>query len=879
MAQITDRLSAALADRYRIERRLGEGGMATVYLARDLKHDRQVAVKVMRPEIAAVLGPERFLREIKITAQLNHPHILPLLDSGDADGLLYYVMPYMTGESLRDRLNRETQLPIEDAVRITREVADALEAAHAKNVIHRDIKPENILLERNHAVVADFGIARAISDAGGEQLTETGIAVGTPAYMSPEQAAADKDSDGRTDVYALGCVLYEMLAGQPPFTGPTAQSIVHQHLAIEPRLVTEIRQAVPERLAVALQGALAKNPADRYADAAAFGAALVPRVSATVAPVTGLRRRMPRLALLGIAGAIVLGGLLVMLQRTGGSSDIAEPVFERTAIAVLPLQNLSTDESQAYFAGGLHDELLTQLSKVAALKVISRTSVAGYTGPDLPPLRQIADELGVGSVVEGSVQVLGGRLRVNIQLIDATTDAHIWAQRYDGTLDDAFAVQSDIAQQIVAAVNAVLSSEEQLELAAASTENAEAYRLFLQGREYQTRPGLLPQDLEIAQRLYERALTLDSGFALARATLSQVHGFIYWFRFDPSMARAERQREEAEAALRLEPDLPQAHAAMGLAYYFGRRDYSKALDEFRLALDGLPNDGWLWYLLGALNRRLGNWDEVVAAFEKATQLNPRDVQMLADLGGNTFLALRRYPDAVRVLDRALSLAPDFHAVAVHKAWIYVFWQGQLDTLRSVLSHLPTNVELGPRGTWTDHRARLLYWERQADSLLNLLARTSTTAFEAQDFFVPVSMFAARAHQLRGDSAASRAAFDSARVLLDSVITEHPDDARVHAARGLALAGLGLREEALREARWLEESVVYREDKYGGPHLMLDRARILSQAGETDAALDEIERLLGGPSVFVSVHSLRLDPLWDPIRDNPRFAALLAQYRN
>ncbi len=318
---------------------------------------------------------------------------------------------------------------------------------------------------------------------------------------------------------------------------------------------------------------------------------------------------------------------------------------------------------------------------------------------------------------------------------------------------------------------------------------------------------------------------------------------------------------------------------MGLAYYFGRRDYSKALDEFRLALDGLPNDGWLWYLLGALNRRLGNWDEVVAAFEKATQLNPRDVQMLADLGGNTFLALRRYPDAVRVLDRALSLAPDFHAVAVHKAWIYVFWQGQLDTLRSVLSHLPTNVELGLRGTWTDHRARLLYWERQADSLLNLLARTSTTAFEEQDFFVPVSMFAARAHQLRGDSAASRAAFDSARVLLDSVISEHPDDARVHAARGLALAGLGLREEALREARWLEESVVYREDKYGGPHLMHDRARILSQAGETDAALDEIEQLLAGPSVFVSVHSLRLDPLWDPIRDNPRFGALLAQHQN
>src|SRR5512135_2016615 len=281
MAELPDRLKAALAGRYTIERELGHGGMATVYLAEDRKHHRQVAVKVLRPEVVAALGPERVLREIEIAAPLNHPHILPLLDSGLAGKrgtgqatFLYYVMPYVEGESLRDRLTREPQLPLDDALQITKEVADALGYAHAHQVIHRDIKPENILLESGHAVVADFGIARAIVAAGGQALTQTGIVVGKPAYMSPEQAAGDRDLDGRSDLYSLGCVLYEMLVGQPPFTGPTAESLAHQHLTVSPRPVTELRPAVPAAVAAALQRALAKTPADRFNPVALFGEAL-----------------------------------------------------------------------------------------------------------------------------------------------------------------------------------------------------------------------------------------------------------------------------------------------------------------------------------------------------------------------------------------------------------------------------------------------------------------------------------------------------------------------------------------------------------------------------------------------------------------------------
>ena len=334
MADAFESLKAALADRYIIERELGRGGMATVYLARDLKHERLVAVKVLRPELAAALGAERFLREIKITANLNHPHILPLLDSGRAVGryggtavgeqgeLLYYVMPYVEGESLRDRLIREKQLPIDDALRIATDVAEALSSAHRHNCVHRDIKPENILLQEGHAVVADFGVARAIEEAEETRLTETGIAIGTPAYLSPEQAAGERELDGRSDIYALGCVLYEMLAGQPPFSGPTIESIVHQHLTVEPHSVTEVRSTVPPEVDAAVSKALAKAPADRHRSAEEFAGALgavSTTISGATTPAIAPRWSHPvaMAGLFGVGALVVLGLVYVLMIQLG----------------------------------------------------------------------------------------------------------------------------------------------------------------------------------------------------------------------------------------------------------------------------------------------------------------------------------------------------------------------------------------------------------------------------------------------------------------------------------------------------------------------------------------------------------------------------------
>jgi serine/threonine protein kinase/tetratricopeptide (TPR) repeat protein len=873
------RLQDALSDRYRIEREIGRGGMATVFLAEDLKHHRRVAIKVLDPEVAAAIGPERFLREIETVARLSHPHILPLYDSGAAGGFLYYVMPYAEGESLRDRLAREKHLPLEDTLQIAREVASALSHAHSHDVVHRDIKPENILLQGGHAVVADFGIARAVAAADRQALTATGIAVGTPAYMSPEQAAGSRDVDGRSDLYSLGCVMYEMLAGVPPFAGATAESLAYQHMSAAPRAVTELRPAVPGWVAAAVQRSLAKNPADRFRSLAVFAEALAQRESVAMsatpptAPATRVNRPL-RLALLGGVAVVVTAGALLLLRPSRHASAPAGPAHARSEIAVLPFQNLSAEGPHAYFAGGLHDELLTQLAKVAALKVISRTSVMGYQGTS-KPLKQIAGELGVGSVVEGSVQVAGEQLRVTVQLIDAATDEHLWAEHYDRTLDDAFAIQSEVAQRIVAAVGAALTNAEQGRLTAAPTANAQAYRLYLQGNDYLNRPGGLRQDLETAQQLYERALAMDPNFALAHAALSQVHGLTYWFKYDPSPARALRQREEAEVALRLAPDLPQSHIAMGVMYHYGR-DFRHALQEYAIALKGLPNDIELWKWIGAAHRRLGNWKEVFAAYEKTAQLSPRDADTFTDLGGNSFRLAHRYDDAVRAYDTALSLAPDLHIATAMRGWTYVLWQGQLDTLRAALSRLPGDADLGPMGRVAGQRAGLLLMERKFDSLLQMPQVARGEVFEARNSFLPGALYAAWAHRLSGDRAAARAAYDSALARLDSTLGESPDDWRVHAARGMALAGLGRRDEALREGRWLQQSKVYRNDAFDGPDLAEARAQILAQAGDAEAALDEIERLLAMPS-WLSVNTLRLDPRWDPIRDLPRFKLLLAKY--
>jgi serine/threonine-protein kinase len=857
-----ERLTRAVAGRYRVDRVLGAGGMALVYLADDVKLGRRVALKVLRPELAAVIGGGRFLNEVDIAAGLAHPNILPLHDAGEADGLLYYVMPYVEGESLRARLAREGPLPVGEAVRIAREVADALAHAHGRGIVHRDVKPANILLLADHAVVSDFGVARAISEATEDRsLVAT---TGTPAYMSPEQAAGSPDVDGRSDVYSLGCVLHEMLIGTPPHGEPTSPAVVATALGASAPPAAPVGKPVPATLEAALTKALAAAPADRFATAQAFAEALsADRVHAAAAPDPGKRRARRRIALRGAALVLTIAGAAVVSR--GLAPDEARTPRPRTAIAVLPFENLNPEGPDAYLAPGLHDEVLTQLAKVEGLTVVGRTSVMAFAGTPTP-LAAIAEELGVGSVVEGTVQALDGRLRVNVQLLDAQTGMQLWAERYGRTLDDAFAIQSDVALRVAASVGAVLSDPVRRSLAEAPTQSAEAYRFYLQGMEYWHRSGYDRRNWEIAQQLFERALTYDQSFALAHATLAELHGTMAWLRYDPAPERLVRQREEAELALRLAPDLPQSHRAMGFLHYVNQ-NWSAALNEFRAALRGLPSDAELWFLVGVTHRRLGNWDEVYAAAAKATQLDPRNVDVLYDLTGRTHVLTRRYADALRAFEEALHLAPDDQRAPALIGLTYLLARGELDTLRAVLQRLPPGSE-------PTLRLRLLLMERDARGLLEAVASADGAVIADQLQFTPAALYRAWAHELRGEPAGE--AFASALETLDSAATTLPDDWRIHAARGQALAGLGRREDALREARWLARSRVYREDRSQGVHVAEARADILAHTGEPDAALDEIERLLAGPS-WISAHALRLEPRWDPIRSHPRFQALLERY--
>jgi tRNA A-37 threonylcarbamoyl transferase component Bud32/tetratricopeptide (TPR) repeat protein len=511
------RLAAALADRYRIERELGAGGMATVYLAQDLKHDRKVAIKVLRPELAAALGHDRFLREITTTAGLRHPHILPLYDSGEAGGFLYYAMPFVEGESLRDRLTRDKQLPVADALQIAREVADALSYAHGRGVVHRDIKPENILLESGHAVVADFGIARAVSVAGQSSLTQVGMAIGTPAYMSPEQAAGEQSLDGRSDLYALGCVTYEMLAGQPPFSGPTVESIIHQHIAATPPPVTQIRTAVPDAVAGAVQRALAKNPVDRFASLSEFSAAL--HADTRSGNVQAPRRRaFGVFAAVGVVAVLVFAWLGFRGARAGETLD-------PDVIAVLPFR-VGGDPAISYLRESMLDLLQARLSGgLGARTVEPRTLLAAWRrtvkneSEDLSEeaSRELATELGAGRVLLGSAIATPTELTLSGSLM-RVGDGEMLARETVSGAPDSIAV---LVNQLTAALLIREAGEAGERSAGLASAPLDALQGYLAGRKAYRRG-----DYFGAMGLYGRAFARDSTFVEAAFNMVATNAWI-----------------------------------------------------------------------------------------------------------------------------------------------------------------------------------------------------------------------------------------------------------------------------------------------------------------------------------------------------------------
>lgn len=616
-------LEDALATSYRLDRELGRGGMATVYLAHDIRHNRRVALKVLHPDISGSIGPDRFLREIQLAAQLNHPHIVPLFDSGGAGGYLFYVMPVVEGETLRDRLLRDGQIPLEESLNLVRGIASALDYAHRQNIVHRDIKPENVMLQDGEAVVMDFGIGKVASMASGDTLTQTGMVVGTPAYVSPEQAAGEPKIDGRSDQYSLACVLFEMLSGKKPFTGPTAQSIISKRFSDPVPSLRSVFNAAPEEVENALLRALARDAVDRFATTVEFARALVATHMST-----------PDGSPLG--------------QGSTGKS-----------IAVLPFTNMSADPEGDFFADGIADEIITALSKVKALRVVSRTSSFTFKGKN-DDIREIGRKLQVSTILEGSIRKAGKRLRLNAQLVSTSDSSQLWAERYDRELEDVFAIQDEIASSIVAALRVVLTEDEKKAIEQVPTTNIDAYEYYLRGRQFFHQHRRRAH--EFARQLFERAIELDPGYALAHCGVADCCSFLYQY-FDASEANLTKAISASRRALDLAPQLAESHASAGLAISLTGK-FDEAQKEFEEAMRLNPGSFEAAYFYARACMAVGKNEEAAQWYERAVAVRPDDFAAMMLLGGvyasigkveESTKAVRRAYDAAR---KHLELNPD-----------------------------------------------------------------------------------------------------------------------------------------------------------------------------------------------------------------------------
>ncbi|MGH7497899.1 MAG: protein kinase domain-containing protein [Gemmatimonadales bacterium] len=616
MPSLLEFVSGALGSRYPIERELGRGGMATVYLAQDLKHGRLVALKVVWPQLTAALGPDRFLREIQVAARLTHPHILALHDSGESGGLLYYVMPYIEGESLRERLSREGRLPTAEAVRIGHEVADALDYAHSRGVIHRDIKPENILLGAGHAIVADFGIARALSLAGVANVTAEGAIIGTPTYMSPEQARGEAEIDGRSDIYSLGCVLFEALAGTVPFTGRTALATMVRRLTEEPARLRTIDDAIPAALETVVAKALATRPADRFL---------------TAAEMSGALERADR-----------LGWGAGQMTNASDAHRLAD-----ASIAVLPFANMSSDPETEYFSDGMTEEIINALSQVRGLRVAARTSSFSFKGRNVDA-RAIGEQLRVRTLLEGSVRKAGNRVRLTAQLISVADGYHLWSQTYERTLADVFAVQDELARAIAGTLTQKVAGTSSGPLVQPPTENLDAYTLYLRGRHAWALASI--EGFRAAIDCFEQAVAVDPEYAQAHAWLANGYAVLGFDEFGvlPPAEVMQRVKAGAARAVELDDSLSDAHFVRALSAFLYEWDWAFAHDEFERAMSAGSTSALAqhWYALFLCAS--GRADEALQVIRRAQILDPLSLSVEVSVGRCLYYG-RRFEEATRVV--------------------------------------------------------------------------------------------------------------------------------------------------------------------------------------------------------------------------------------
>jgi serine/threonine protein kinase/Tfp pilus assembly protein PilF len=883
---------------YKILEKLGQGGMGVVYLAEDINLERKVAIKFLPKYISESTDErQRFKIEAKAAAKLNHPNIATIYSIEETDNELFIVMEYIKGKELKEYVGTGHALSLQKdkIVKITAQIAEGLEAAHKEGIIHRDIKSSNIMItDSGVAKIMDFGLAKV---KGTSKLTKIGSTVGTIAYMSPEQSRSD-EVDNRTDIWSLGVVLYEMLTGKLPFRGDYDQAIIYSILNEEPEPVKKHLPDIDPALSGIISKALKKEPGDRYQSMKEIVTELMnirnfsnddsitklPSIQtqtlseiedkslSQVNASASQKRKLIMVAAGFLTVVLIVAGYFLLFDKSNATNNSASI---GKSIAVLPFENLSADKSNAYFADGMQDMILTKLADIGDLKVISRTSTEKYKShPE--DLKTIAKQLGVATILEGSVQKAGDQVLINVQLIDAHNDNHIWANSYTRTLQNIFGVEGEVAQKVADALNAKLTAKQTNAVTNVPTTNQVAYDAYLRGEYYYTK--VLAGNFNLLTQVvnsYKQAVESDSSFALAWAKLAYSQSLLMYASMDRSDSTAKNALANAQRSLRLDPNLSYGHFALGYIYRMDFAEYGKALNEFEQALEGLPNNAEVLAAIAYIDDLHGELQAASNYLQKAILLNPNDPNLALSYG-YLLTYLGRYSIAGSAFNRMLAIAPEDPEGYSSLAQNSILDSGNVDSAMAILDKAPPDVQLTPDILY--ERAYLLLLKRAYSKA----AKIAETLQPGGRFITKLQILLLRA-EVSGLTNDKKSAQDNFRKALAEAnnhysISINEKTFKILLGKAIAQAGLKQKDTSLKT---LDSLVSLLEQKGLKPYTFvaeLVRARIYAMIGDDGDAVAELNRFLSSPNNgFYSINLIRLDPIWDPLRNDSAFQTMINKY--
>jgi TolB-like protein/predicted Ser/Thr protein kinase/Tfp pilus assembly protein PilF len=866
---------------------IGRGGQGVVYRARQKSLNRTVALKVIGlGHWATDAHLKRFRREAEAAASLDHSGIVPIYEVGERDGSCYFSMKFVEGGQL-DELVKRGPMPIRRAVELIAKVARTVHYAHEHGILHRDIKPGNILLDqKGEAHLTDFGLARLVETES--TVTRTMEVLGTPSYMAPEQAVGNNAAvSSVTDVYGLGAVLYQLLTGHPPFAGGTTYETIKLLLDTEPRQPRAWNTKIDRDLSTICLKCLEKDPKRRYSSALTLAEDLEhwlrhePIRARRTGAFTRARKWVRRNPSIAVMAALLLAlavplGVMIWRSATGQlpASNLGLP---EKSIAVLPFSNLSNEPENAFFADGVQDEILTDLARIADLKVISRTSVMHYKSGTARNLREIGQQLGVANVVEGSVQRSGNRVRVNAQLVDARTDRHLWGQTYDRDLSDVFAIQSEIAKTIADQLQARLSPGEEKAIERPPTTDLLAFDLYTRAKNILLQVSQAQAEYLQAVDLLNKAIARDPSFFDAYCQLAFAHDAVYFFGYDHTPARRALAEAAIQAAAGLRPDAGETHLARARNLYWGYLDYDGALAELEVARRTLPNDPEVFEVKSWIERRRGRWEAATRNREHAIDLDPRNVHRLLGTA-NYYAYLRRYAEEEALLDRALVLASDSIDAKLLRGAMAADSKADLRPALQIIDSIRATNPAGLSGI-ADYWLWVALAERDVVAAENALTAAGNNPIQLTDVLLfNRPFFEGVIARMTKDDAKARSAFTAARLEQEKIVQAQPDYAQALCVLGLIDAGLGRKEDALREGKRAVELLPVDKDAVGGVFMITYLGLIAAWASDKDLAFEQLATAvrLPGSGGCLGYGELKLNPWWDPLRGDPRFEKLVEE---